>query len=508
MQQLLWVATFGGAIVAAALVLRFLPTQPGFRVRLRRSVLLYIGLLLLVAVLAVAPRIVSPTVVSGLEFAGDLLIIVISLNLLAMAIFDLAFRMLRFRYPEIVHDVVVGLAYVVAIVWLMHRSGVNIASIVATSAVATAVIGLSLQSTLGSVIGGLALQLDDSLSAGDWIELESGLQGCVKQVRWRHTLVETRDGDTLIVPNNQLLNQTIKNLGKRDESPLQRRVWVNFNVDFRYSPAEVTRVVDRALAEASIPGVAATPRPSTVCVDLAGAGRDSFAFYGTRYWLTDFANPDVASSVVRERIYVALKRARIPLAMPAAAHFVSQDEPMREERKREKAVASAMQALARVEIFRDLSHEELESLAATVDVWPVSRGEVITRQGATANWLYVLVDGEVEVRVEGAGEERRVNTLSAPNFFGEMALMAGAPREATVAALTDVRCIRVDKDHFRALLQRRPEIAGDVAAVLAERRVALMATREGLDADAKSRRVEGERTRILSTVKAFFALGD
>lgn len=58
---------------------------------------------------------------------------------------------------------------------------------------AAAVIGLSLQSTLGNVIGGLALQIDDSINEGDWIELENKQQGQVKQVRWRHTVIETRD---------------------------------------------------------------------------------------------------------------------------------------------------------------------------------------------------------------------------------------------------------------------------------------------------------------------------
>ena len=75
------------------------------------------------------------------------------------------------------HDLIVGAAYVVAIGWLMHRGGVDVTSIVATSAVVTAVIGLSLQATLGNIVGGLALQVDDSIHEGDWIELENKTQG-------------------------------------------------------------------------------------------------------------------------------------------------------------------------------------------------------------------------------------------------------------------------------------------------------------------------------------------
>jgi CRP-like cAMP-binding protein/small-conductance mechanosensitive channel len=508
MRLLFLVGMLGVVIVVAAMLLRLTPASPGSRLRLKRSVLLYIGFLLLSGVQAVAVGAMPATLQAICETASDLILILLSINLVALAVFDFGLRLMRFRYPEIVHDVLVGIAYGVAVVWLMHRTGVNLASIVATSAVVTAVIGLSLQSTLGSVIGGLALQVDDSLSVGDCIELENKEQGHVRRVRWRHTLVETRDGNTLVIPNNQLLNQTIKIIGKQEGAPLQSRIRVSFNVDFRFAPSDVTTAVTDALRSAPIPGVSAVPAPNAICEDLGGTHRDSFAHYVVRYWLTDLENPDIVSSLVRERVFVALKRAQIPLAMPAAAHFISLDDQSRVQRKREQELARTAQSLSRVEIFGALSPEELEHLAASVKVSPFSRGEVITRQGAQAHWLYVLTSGEVEVRVENAGEERRVTSFSAPSFFGEMALMTGAPREATVVALSDAECVRVDKADFRDLLQRRPEIAEHVAAVLAERRVALIATREGLGAEAKSRRVEGERTRILSTVQAFFGLKD
>ena len=78
----------------------------------------------------------------------------------------------------------------------------------------------------------------------------------VKKIRWRHTVIETRDWDTLIVPNGQLMGQTIKVLGKRDGRAVNHRMWVYFCVDFRFSPGEVINVVNTALAAAPITGVA------------------------------------------------------------------------------------------------------------------------------------------------------------------------------------------------------------------------------------------------------------
>ncbi|HTA89985.1 MAG TPA: mechanosensitive ion channel family protein, partial [Polyangiaceae bacterium] len=216
-------AGFVLAVVVVAGFLRLLPLAP--RRRLRRCVILlgfYAGTLVLTPLLRLAH---APNVVLGLLVASQLLQLLLVINLAAIAIFDLLLRVARVDYPDILHDVVVGAAYFVAFGFLMHHSGVNVTSIVATSAVVTAVLGLSLQATLGNVVGGISLQLDDSINEGDWVELESKTQGLIKKIRWRHTVIETRDWDTLIVPNGQLMTQAIKVLGKRAGQSLQHRMW-------------------------------------------------------------------------------------------------------------------------------------------------------------------------------------------------------------------------------------------------------------------------------------------
>jgi CRP-like cAMP-binding protein/small-conductance mechanosensitive channel len=444
-----------------------------------------------------------------LEYAAQALEVLLIINLAAIALFDLLFHLAHWDYPDIVHELSVGAAYLVAGVWLMHRAGVNLTSIVATSAVVTAVIGLSLQATLGNVVGGLALQLDDSIHEGDWIELENKVQGRVRQIRWRHSVIETRDWDTLIVPNSQLLAQTIKVLGKRDGAKAPHRMWVFFSVDFRFAPGHVINIVNEALQAAPIANVAAEPKAHCILYDLAKEHRDSFAHYAVRYWLTDLAADDPTSSLVRERISAALRRAQIPLALPAATVFISQDDPEHAERKRARDHAVRLAALQNVELLGQLSDDEKSKLADVVRLAPFSAGEVITRQGSAAHWLYVLTKGQAEVRVSGAnGEEKKVAELKAPSFFGEMALMTGAPREATVIARSDVECLRLDKEDFKEILARRPEIAKEISTILAQRRVELVAVRENLDADAKKRKMVTERSKILESIRDFFGLND
>jgi CRP-like cAMP-binding protein len=286
-------------------------------------------------------------------------------------------------------------------------------------------------------------------------------------------------------------------------------MWVYFNVDHRFPPRDVIGIVDKALQSAPLPGVASEPKPHTVVHDFAAERRDSFAYYAVRYWLRDLARDSQTSSAVRERLYAALQRAEVPLALPASAVFVTREDSEKTERKRRRALEAHRNALRGVSLFSNLSEDEVTRLAESAKRAPFAAGEVITRQGAQAHHLYVLVSGQVDVLVSAeGGAERRVATLNAPAFFGEMALLTGAAREATVVAKQVVECLRVDKDDFGELLAARPELAREVAAILAERRVGLEAAREGLDQDTRTRRIENERGRILASLKDFFALED
>ncbi len=169
-------------------------------------------------------------------------------------------------------------------------------------------------------------------------------------------------------------------------------------------------------------------------------------------------------------------------------------EDQKASQRREKNLEAMRTALKGVDLFAQLSREELDRLADSAKLAPFVRGEIVTRQGAKAHWLYVLTRGEVEVMVAKAdGIERHVAVLKAPSFFGEMALVTGAPREATVIAREDTECLRVDKDDFREVLAGRPELAQEISEILAQRRVELTSAKENLDADTRSRR-DSERT--------------
>ena len=210
---------------------------------------------------------------------------------------------------------------------------------------------------------------------------------------------------------------------------------------------------------------------------------------------------------MRTRIYFALRRAGIPLSIPAHALFVTEEEQSRVERKRAEGIEERAAALKAVELFQTLTDEERRALAARLRVAPFVRGEAMTRQGAEAHWLYVITRGDAEVRISVDGHlSERIAALHAGDFFGEMGMMTGEPRAATVIAVSDVECYRVDKEAFDDILHRRPEIADDISHVLARRRVELDAAREDLNEEAKQARMRQHQGDLLQRIRHFFAL--
>lgn len=493
-------------MVVATLVNRFAPHR---RRRLRVALTLYVLFLLGVAMAFGLRHIPAPSVTGWSEhvrIVTELLGAATLVNLTALAVFDVGMPLVGFASSAITGDVVVGFAYLFAGLGVLKSEGVSASSVVTTSAVVSGVLALSMQATLGNILGGVALQLDGSVHMGDWLQLPDGTQGRVVGIRWRHTLLETRNWDTIVVPNSNLLAQNIIILGKRTGNPVQHRMWVYFNVDFRYSPTRVIEVVQEALRAAPIEGVAGDPPPNVICYDFAKDNRDSFGYYAVRYWLTDLPNDDPTNSRIRTRVYAALKRAGIPLARPVQTLFLQPEEDDAHYQTRHKE--RRIHAIESVDLFHSLTPAERSFMADHLRYAPFAIGETCTKQGAVAHWLYILTSGKVEVRrhAEGEAQSTMLATIEAPGIFGEMGLMAGEPRAADVVAVTDVECYRLDKPGLQRILEERPEIAEQFSKTIAKRRKGLFAAAAEIDQEARRMRMEADEGRILDKIQEFFGL--
>src|SRR5262249_11267171 len=151
-------------------------------------------------------------------------------------------------------------AYVAVTIVVLSELDRDVSSVLATGAIATAAVGFALQDTLRSVMGGMSLQMDRSVRAGDWIRIDQ-VEGHVREVRWRQTSIVTRDGDTMVIPNSHLATTSFTVLGKHGGTEIRTRRWSYFEVDYGIPSGEVMRGVVAALRASPLAGVAREPGP-------------------------------------------------------------------------------------------------------------------------------------------------------------------------------------------------------------------------------------------------------
>ena len=186
------------------------------------------------------------------------------IRLFGFAVFRLLLPLAGKRPTRIVEDLAIALAYVGYGFVQLRGGGVDLGSLVTTSAILTAVIAFAMQDTLGNVLGGLAIQLDNSVHVGDWIRIDADLTGRVRDIRWRTTLIETRNWETVLIPNSTLMKGRVAILGRGEGTAPAWRRWISFMVDPGVPPARVIAMIEDEMRELAVPNVARTPAPAPV----------------------------------------------------------------------------------------------------------------------------------------------------------------------------------------------------------------------------------------------------
>ncbi|MCA9623823.1 MAG: mechanosensitive ion channel family protein [Myxococcales bacterium] len=418
------------------------------------------------------------------------------------SVFLLAFDILLGRrlarpLPAIIRDILQGLVYAGVALVTLRAVGVEAASLLTTSALLTAVVGLSLQDTLGNVFAGLAIQAQRPFEVDDWIELEEGgkIVGRVVEINWRATRVLTRDEVEVVVPNSALAKAPIRNYSK-PTTLIRRNLYVQ--AAYEAPPATVQAAIDGALAE--LAHVEDQPSPSTVVKSFD----DSGITYWVRYYTRNFQRSETTDAEVRARIWYALKRANINIPFPIRTlHMVQTDAAAEQAATRRRRA----EALGEVPIFETLPAEALELLTASSVERLYAPGETIIRQGDAGDELFVIDRGEVSVIVQAAPDSvpSVVAELGPGDFFGEMSLMTGEERTATVRAEGQCTVVVVDKLALAPILDRYPGLVEDISHLLARRQAGL-AHHLGSVPPERRARVEDQSHQLLGRIRSFFSL--
>ena len=380
-------------------------------------------------------------------------------RLLQYLIFDLLFQFRRHvAAPQLLRQLVgliifgVGIALATKLVFPAARLG----ALFTTSAILTAVIGLALQDTLGNLFAGIALHLGRTVQVGDMIHSGETF-GTIEELSWRAIKLRTIEGNVVLIPNSLAGRERLE-IYPRPGTPIARILRVGLEYDA--SPARARETLEAAIGHT--PGVAAFPAPAAYLKSF-----ESYSvLYELRYWLEDYARFLEVDSAVRERVWYALDRARLAIAYPLARQHQYNAGPL-QQRSRMDEIAAAVE---RLDIFAPLSDEARKQIAAGAHDRRYAAGEVIVREGERTSSMFVIDRGRAAVMLHGnSGDSRKIAVLEPGEAFGEISLLTGEPRTATVRALDETVVIEIGKETLAPILTGAPGLCEALEATMRER---------------------------------------
>lgn len=427
-----------------------------------------------------------------------MLVAVAGLLIFELVVWDAMLQRDRPRpLPRLLLDLLRFVVVVAAVLTILNRVfQVDLTALLVTSTVVSAVIGLALQDTLRNLISGIALQIDPPFVIGDWVRI-AGTEGEVIAFNWRTVTLHTREHFATVIPNGKASNEDIINYHR----PMQATALdMKVGVAYPHPPGEVKAVLLGAALEAE--GVVKVPGPVIYVEEFA----DFAVVYRVRVWLQDWgAKPRVKDAVMR-RIWYRLRRAGMVIPFPirdvnlrpVAADAADQARLLRQE--------EIQAILAPLPLLAPLSARQIAELAAASDLYRYSTGEVLFRQGEAGDSLFVVRSGQARVDVDpGDGVAVTIAHREAGEFFGEMSLLTGEVRSATVTATTECDVAVVPRSAVAGLLLTDPGVAEALSETLAAR-LSERDARLAAAGDPDEVEEEDLQASVLVRIRGFFGL--
>jgi small-conductance mechanosensitive channel/CRP-like cAMP-binding protein len=354
------------------------------------------------------------------------------------------------RFPSILQDALVIALVLLASTFLSEQ-------LLTTSAVSAVVLGFALQDTLGNAFAGLAIQSEKPFHVGHWIRVGE-YEGRVTEVTWRATKLRTKTGNLVILPNNFIGKEAITNFST-PTAPL--RLEVEVGASYLVPPNAVKAAILEAMRHS--PRVLLAPAADAVLASFDG----SAITYKARFWVDDFEHVERSRDEVRTAIFYAFQRYNIEIPWPIQVQYERPwVETNVEEQRREQE-----RLLADVDLFAGLSAEVRAEIVQAAPLRIFGNGETIVKQGEPGQSMFLISSGAVSVRLEPSRDE--VARIERGGYFGEMSLLTGDSRSATVAAIGDVTAMEVDAELFRRMGAIHPGAIEQIAVAAATRRAGL-----------------------------------
>ncbi len=446
------------------------------------------GLLLLYAELAMSGL---PRYQSALQSIQTVVVLICLAKLVNYVIIDIYLRIHTQReVPTFIRDTVRLIVYLAAgIISLRLVFKIDVSAIVTTSAVITATIAFAMQNTLANALSGFSIQTDNLLARQNWISIkEKNIFGEIINVGFRYTTLRTLENSLIMVPNSVIMQSIVTHHGTM-ESDDKPAIQVDVMLGYDMPPERAKLLLQQVLKDE--PEVLGSPEPVVRLIAL----NDSGITYQLKFWIDDPSGKIRVQDAIYSRAWYSVNRAGYSFPFPHRQIITAEaKQPFEFSR------GHIADELRQSELFSVLDEGTINVLADRAPMEVFGAGEVVVRQGDGGSSLFIVLKGTLEVSVD----EKIVGTIHEDSFFGEMSLLTGEPRSATVRAASEVWLAEVTKELLEPILGANPTVMETLSTILAEREVRTRASQAtSSDAAASS---SLRREDYLQRLKLFFRL--
>jgi len=362
--------------------------------------------------------------------------------------------------------------------------------LVVSSGVVMGIIGLAMQNSLSDLVAGMALTIEQPFKIGDWVELDDGTLGEVVDINWRATHILSWNSSLYILPNSRVSNARVHNYNLPNKN---YGYWFYVHIPSTVPPLLVRRVLLEACLLSS--KVLKDPAPM-IRVNAVGGSYKYMIFVHFESYPSYFSGVDD----ILMHIWVECARHGI---VPSA---VTTEVIMRRGIAEEIQLPAPEELFKEIELFAELDLISRRNLLGQMNVRSLAMGDEVVHQGDVGASLFVVSSGMVAVKIAvDDGPRIEVAKLGAGQYFGEMSLLVGDRRAATVVAHTDCQLLELDKFAMKPIFDKHPELMETMALAVSQRQIANQQWAETASKEDIAARLQEFAKGLLVKMKSFFS---